>query len=374
MKVGWLTTSRADFGICLPMIQFLKEKKDVELEMIVSGSHLMMEHGNTVEEVNLLGLKTHCVEVDLKGHSAAGTALSFAECAHAFANFWTNNHDFHLIFALGDRYEMAAALMSTIPFGLRIAHLCGGDVTAGATDQMYRDMISMIATYHFTTEEKSAERVRSIKRTYSNQIVLNVGSLAIEQLMCHQDMHSLDFVKKFGLNYNQDFVLITIHPETMNLHHSHEQVNAIHDFLQRLLKDTNDQLLITLPNADATSDAWRGMLLRVAEENVGRVFCHQSMGVNGYYTAMRNCKVMIGNSSSGIVEAATFGTWVINIGDRQLGRTLNENVFNVPFNVDEIWSQYQKVPKEKYFGGNVYGKGDTSKQIWTAIESIEYEK
>jgi len=83
---------------------------------------------------------------------------------------------------------------------------------------------------------------------------------------------------------------------------------------------------------------------------------------------------MIGNSSSGIVEAATLRTWVINIGDRQLGRTMNENVFNVPFNGDDIWRQYQAVPKEKYSGGNTYGNGDTSKQIWTAIESIVYEK
>ncbi|MBM3428313.1 MAG: hypothetical protein FJX95_05975 [Bacteroidetes bacterium] len=290
MKIGWLTTSRADFGICLPMIQFLMDRKEVVLELIVTGSHLIREHGHTVDEISTLDLNMHCVHVPLNSGSAFGTALSYAECSMAFSKFWSKNHDYDLIFALGDRYEMAAALISSIPFRLRVAHLCGGDVTDGATDQMYRDMISMLATYHFTTEEKSAERVRLLKSVYPKQCVLNVGSLAIEQLMRHQDMCLADFIKRFGLDYNQEFVLITIHPETMNLHHSNVHMDAIDNFLRRLLNETNDQMLITLPNADATSDAWREMLLKIASQYIDRVFCHQSMGAIGYYTAMKIVK------------------------------------------------------------------------------------
>ena len=149
MKFAWLTTSRADFGICLPMILKLKAHANVQLEIIATGSHLLKEHGNTITEIRSLGISVHEVVIPLSGQDAASVSLSYASAGMVFSEFWMAHHDYDLVFALGDRYEMAAALVASIPFRIPIAHLCGGDVTDGATDQIYRDMISMISKFHF---------------------------------------------------------------------------------------------------------------------------------------------------------------------------------------------------------------------------------
>ena len=368
MKIAWLTTSRADWGICLPLIHKLKNHPNVDLEVIATGAHLMMEHGNTIEEVRKLGLRVHEVPVVLDGKNAESVAKSYGTVAQVFADFWTRNQDFNLVFALGDRYEMAAALLASIPFRIPIAHLCGGDVTDGATDQMYRDMISVIAQYHFATEDKSAERIRQLKQPYHDQAIANVGSLSIEQMKQHDGIGSEEFMSKWGIDLNGPFYLITLHPETMELGKNLHHVSEVQSFLKRAIAAGQEQWLVTLPNADAESELWRDMLLSLSFEYPERVKCHAHLGVRGYYTAMKNCKAMIGNTSSGIVESATMGAWVLNLGDRQKGRSRNLNVTDVEFDQEALWKQWLDLPNDRYIGPNLYGDGDSSQKIMDILK------
>ncbi len=368
MKIAWLTTSRADWGICLPLIHKLKNHPNVDLEVIATGAHLMMEHGNTIEEVRKLGLRVHEVPVVLDGKNAESVAKSYGAVAQVFAGFWTRNQDFNLVFALGDRYEMAAALLASIPFRIPIAHLCGGDVTDGATDQMYRDMISMIAQYHFATEDKSTERIRQLKQPYHDQVIANVGSLSIEQMKQHEGIASEEFMSKWGIDLNRPFYLVTLHPETMELGKNLHHVSEVRSFLKRAIAAGQEQWLVTLPNADAESELWRDMLLSLSFEYPERVKCHSHLGVQGYYTAMKNCKAMIGNTSSGIVESATMGAWVLNLGDRQKGRSRNLNVKDVEFDQEAIWEHWITLPGDRYTGPNLYGDGASSQKIMDILK------
>lgn len=363
MRIAWLTTSRADFGICIPMIQKLKAIGQIELEIIATGSHLMVDHGNTVSEIRLLEIPVHEVPVELYGHSVVSVAHSYAATAKVFASFWEKNHDFDLLFALGDRYEMAAALLASVPFRIPIAHLCGGDVTDGATDQMYRDIISLIAQFHFTTEAKSAERVAQLKKPYHDQIIAHVGSLAIEQLHQHVNVDATTFIDRWGIDLNMPFYLVTVHPETMRIEDNAHHVSEMELFLKKALNEDTAQWLITLPNADAESEMWRNMFISIANQFPTQVKCHAHLGIQGYYTAMKNCSAMIGNTSSGIVESATMGAWVLNLGDRQKGRSRNANVQDVSFEHTEIFKHWKGISKERYQGKNLYGDGSTSNQI-----------
>lgn len=368
MKIAWLTTSRADWGICLPLIHKLKNHPNVDLEVIATGAHLMMEHGNTIEEVRKLGLRVHEVPVVLDGRNAASVAKSYGTVAQVFAEFWARNQDFNLVFALGDRYEMAAALLASIPFRIPIAHLSGGDVTDGATDQMYRDMISIIAQYHFATEDKSAERIRQLKQPYHDQVIANVGSLSIEQMKQHEGIASEDFMSKWGIDLNRPFYLVTLHPETMELGKNLHHVSEVRSFLKRAIAAGQEQWLVTLPNADAESEFWRDMLLSLSFEYPERVKCHAHLGVQGYYTAMKNCKAMIGNTSSGIVESATMGAWVLNLGDRQKGRSRNLNVTDVEFDQEALWEHWIALPGDRFKGPNLYGDGASSQKIMDILK------
>ncbi len=363
MKIAWLTTSRADFGICIPMILKLKSNPKIELDIIATGSHLMVEHGNTVDDIFPLGVNVHQVPVHLNGSDAASVAHAYANTGLAFSKFWEDHHQYDLIFALGDRYEMAAALLAAVPFRIPIAHLCGGDITDGAIDQMYRDIITMIAKFHFTTEERSAARVSQLKANYADQVIANVGSLAIEQLQQHTDIDEVTFKNRWGIDIHKPFFLVTFHPETMHVETNEHHVRHFQSFWLRALNESEEQWLITLPNADAEAEIWRKMLLSVAEEFPSRVKCHSHLGVQGYYTAMRNCVAMIGNTSSGIVESATLGAWVLNVGDRQKGRSRNPNVNDMKFDESEIWRHWKEISSDRYQGGNLYGDGLTSKKI-----------
>lgn len=368
MRMAWLTTSRADFGICIPMILKLKAIAQIQFEIIATGSHLMAVHGNTVSEIKALQIPVHEVPVELDGQSVVSVAHSYARTADAFASFWEKNHGFDLLFALGDRYEMAAALLASVPFRIPIAHLCGGDVTDGATDQMYRDIISLIAQFHFTTEEKSAERVAQLKKSYPKQIIAHVGSLAIEQLHQHADMDAKAFMNRWGIDLNTPFYLVTVHPETMHIEDNAHHVLEMELFLKKALSQDTAQWLITLPNADAESEMWRNMFISIANQFPAQVKCHAHLGIQGYYTAMKNCAAMIGNTSSGIVESATMGAWVLNLGDRQQGRSRNPNVQDVPFEHSEIFKHWRGISKERYQGENLYGDGSTSNQIMDILK------
>ncbi len=368
MKFAWLTTSRADFGICLPMIQKLKAHANVQLEIIATGSHLLTEHGNTITEIKSLGIPVHEVVIPLNGQDATSVALSYAGAGKVFSEFWSARHDYDLVFALGDRYEMAAALVASIPFCIPIAHLCGGDVTDGATDQIYRDMISMMSKFHFTTEERSAARVVQLKRPYSGQVIANVGSLAIEQMNEHKDIDAVSFMTRWGIDLKQPFCLVTLHPETMDLENNKRHVSEVKAFLLRAIQEGSEQWLITLPNADAESELWREMLMAISTQYPDRMKCHAHLGVQGYYTAMKNCKAMIGNTSSGIVESATFGAWVLNLGNRQGGRSRNPNVYDLSFDQNEIWEHWKGLSNERYKGVNLYGDGTASSRIMEILK------
>jgi len=359
LKIGVLTSTRADFGIYQPLLKELSQKTDqFETELIVFGTHLSRFHGYTRTEIESA--------TDFPIHEVFGMPLSDTPTAIAnaygtivanFSQFWAS-HTFDVVFALGDRYEMSAAVQAGIPQGIKFAHLHGGETTLGAIDNIYRHQISLASTLHFVATDTFANRAREI--TQSEQ-VYTVGALSLDNLK-KLKLPPWDKVKsKFDLPMD-NFVLCTFHPETvahdLNITYAKEAAKA----LNKLADDIC--IIITMPNADTNGTLFREAFQELKAKKPTRIFLVESFGRLNYFSAIQQARFLVGNTSSGIIEAASFHKYVINVGDRQKGRPQSKNVINAQFNAQMILSACsQALQLGMYTGYNIYRQPGTAGKI-----------
>ena len=367
IRVGVLTSSRADFGIYLPLLKALQKEEAFHLELIVFGTHLSKFHGYTVEQIEREGFKiAKRIESLLLGDTPSAIASAYGLTALKFAEYWQENEQsFDVVFALGDRFEMAAAVAASIPFGIKIAHLYGGETTLGAIDNIYRHSISLASQLHFVGAEFFAKRLNQLLDDEKASIY-NVGSLSLENLKNIDFLSVEAFKNKWQIDLNIKTILVTVHPETVayqkNLIYCEETIKA----LEQLADDF--QIVITMPNADTA-----GMVFRKAFEALAQkkktIKIIENFGTQSYFTCMKYAKLMVGNTSSGIVEAASFQKYVLNLGERQKDRLCGENVIHVPFNQDLIVKNALQYAAKVYNGENVYFKSNPSETIIQILKS-----
>jgi GDP/UDP-N,N'-diacetylbacillosamine 2-epimerase (hydrolysing) len=366
--IGILTSSRADYGIYLPLLKTLKEDPDFNLKLIVFGTHLSPFHGYTINQILEDGFKVdYKIESMLIGDSPNAISTAMALTSIKFADFWEiHKNDFDLVFCLGDRYEMFSAVIAGIPFGIRYAHLHGGEKTIGATDNIFRHSITLASKYHFVSCEGHAKRVAELIE--SDDRIYNVGSLSLDSLKSLPLYSISEFHHVFHIDLSRPTILVTVHPETVNIENNQIYIDELTGALKEL---TDYQIIITLPNADTNSTIIRNKFLQLANDQNNRVLCIENLGSKGYFSAMKYCSFLVGNSSSGIIEAASFNKWVINLGDRQKGRYHSDNVLNAPFNNKIIISIISKIePSLFYSGENIYYQEDVSKKICSILKNI----
>jgi len=350
MKIGVLTSSRADYGIYLPLLSKLKVDPFFELEIIAFGTHLSKSHGFTLNEIEKGNYsKIYCISSLIINDDEQGVATSYALTAIKFADFWQINK-YDLVFCLGDRFEMSAAVQAGIPFNVKFAHLHGGETTLGAIDNIYRHQITLASSLHFTANEIFSKRV--IELIGHNKNVYTIGSLSLYEIEKFQPINKTDFFEKFKLP-NKDFVLITFHPETVdadkNEYFAGEMRKALSQVASRFF------LVITMPNADTQGSIYRMEIEKLKNEFSSKIVIIENFGKENYFNAMYYAKILIGKTSSGIIEAASFGKYVVNVGDRQKGRLQSDNVLNVSFNHQNIIEAINKaVINKEYMGKNNY--------------------
>ncbi len=358
MKIGILTSSRADYGIYLPLLNMLKEDNSFNLEIIAFGTHLSKSHGYTVSEIEQHQYKSiHKISSLVSNDDEQAISTSYGITVLKFADFWQVNK-YDLVFCLGDRFEMSAAVQAGIPFGVKFAHIHGGETTLGAIDNVYRYQITHASILHFTATDLFSSKVRTLTGSLAN--VHTVGSLSLDGIENFKPIDKQLFYDKFNIP-NQDFALITFHPETItpqvNKTLAVEMRMALAQIAVKLF------LIVTMPNADTMGSVFRLEIEKLKSEFPEQVLCIENFGKENYFTAMYYSKLLIGNSSSGIVEAASFGKFVVNIGDRQKGRLTSDNVIHVPFDSASIIEAANKVKGSNYSGGNVYKKANASQLI-----------
>jgi GDP/UDP-N,N'-diacetylbacillosamine 2-epimerase (hydrolysing) len=368
MKIAILTSSRADYGIYLPLLRALDKADDVEWGLVVFGTHLSRVHGHTVDAIEKDGFPiVKKIDVLLSGDTPLAIAKAYALTVEKFADFWNVEGDnLDLVVALGDRFEMAAAVSAGIPFGIKFAHLYGGETTLGAIDNIYRHSISLASALHFVSATPFEQRLQHVLGD-AEAPIYNVGSLSLENL---DQMDLLDlptFKEKWGINLELPTILVTVHPETvafkMNEDYCRETIQA----LQTLA--STYQIVITMPNADTAGMIYRTGFNQLAQQ-LPSIHTIENFGTQSYFTCMKYARLLIGNTSSGIVEAASFQKYVLNMGVRQKGRLCGDNVIHVPFNAELILENAHQYIQMTYLGPNLYYQSQPSAHILTHIRSF----
>ncbi|HRH03858.1 MAG TPA: UDP-N-acetylglucosamine 2-epimerase [Bacteroidia bacterium] len=371
MTIGIITTSRADFGIYLPLLKALKNDGTFRLLLFAGGMHTSEMYGNSYQLIEAQGFKINEKLYSLSpGDDAESIAKAMGTTTHVFASIWKKYASkIDVLFVLGDRFEMFAAASSVIPFGIPLAHIHGGETTLGAIDNKFRHALSCLSNFHFTTNEEHKNRVAKI--TGSNENVFNVGALGIDSIMNMKLFTPLEFKKSFQFSVDEPYILCTYHPETMHVGANKTNVvELIKAFMKQPMK-----VLCTLPNADTDGQIIRKKLLEFEKKYPQKITCFENLGQKGYLTAMKYCSIMVGNTSSGIIESAALGIPVVNVGNRQQGRLSSNNVVHVSNEHGAILKgiTFALKLKGKKFK-EVYGNGAAAKQIIAQLKKIKTRK
>lgn len=367
--IGILTSSRADYGIYLPLLNILRGYSDFNLKLIVFGTHLSPFHGFSINQIQKDGFKVdYSIESILVGDTSNAISTAMALTSLKFADFWKERkNEFDVVFCLGDRYEMFAAVIAGIPYNIKFAHLHGGEKTLGSIDNIFRHAITLSSKYHFVSCEDYRNRVAEIIETSDN--IYNVGALSLDNLSSLTLLTIDEFKSRYNIDLEYPTILVTFHPETINPEINKLNVEKLADALLNL---TNYQVLITLPNADQESYTIRKKLLQLPSLSNNRILCFENLGSQAYFTIMKYCSFLLGNTSSGIIEAASFGKWVINLGSRQSGRKQSKNVFNVQFDENLIVETVSIIENTSAFSGeNIYYKGNAAENICSILRNLK---
>lgn len=359
MKIGVLTSSRADFGIYLPLLKQLEEDTFFDLSIIAFGTHGSPYHGETISEIQEAGFKDiHLIQSLLLNDNPNGISTSYGLTVTKFADYWSEN-EFDIVFCLGDRFEMSAAVQAGIPFGVKFAHIQGGETTLGAIDNIYRHQITLASSIHFPSTKTYKKKIEAI--IGDDEHVYNVGSLSLDSIEDFQFLDENMFRNEYEIP-DKPYVLITFHPETIKPEKNQKYTLEMKSALSKIGNEYF--LVITMPNADTNGKIFRNGIEELRNEIPEQVLCIENFGKTNYFNAMKYASFLLGNTSSGIIEAASFGKYVVNVGNRQKGRARSENVIDCKFEANEILHAVSKVKDlGSYNGQNIYHRPNSAKTI-----------
>lgn len=367
--IGIITTSRADYGIYAPILRALSKADDLAYGLYVSGTHLSPAHGMTVEAIEADGHPIiDRIEVIQESDSAADIARAMGVTTQKFSESFARARP-DLLLVLGDRYEMLAAALAAVPFNIPIAHIHGGEVSEGAIDDVFRHSLTKMSHLHFPTTALSARRI--IQMGENPERVIVAGAPSLDNLNDIDYMSRADLYAQFGIPENETHMLATFHPVTME----HDQAGAQIDALLAAVKRANAFTVFTAANADTQGQKINTAIQKFVADNPDKSAFVETMGSRGYFSAMKCASAIIGNSSSGIIEAASFGVPVVNVGNRQKGREQSGNIINCAAVEAEIFAAIEKAQSSEFIAQvkqavNVYGQSNAADKIINTMRVV----
>ncbi len=369
-KVAVITSTRAEFGLLMPVIKELNKLKNemFSVELVVTGTHLSKEFGYTVEEIIRTGLyPDEELEIPVKTETALDISHNQAVTIEVFTKLFLKKN-YSGIVILGDRYEMLAIAIAAGNVHTPIFHLCGGDTTEGAIDEWIRHSITKMSYLHFPTNEISYKRV--VQLGESPDRVFNYGSTSIDNIVNNANMPKLDALKSLNLN-DCKYAIGTYHPVTME---NSNVEDLIGEFLHAIIAFPNINFIITKANADQGGGEINSLLDEAAKK-IGNLHVFASLGVVRYLSLMKHAEFVLGNSSSGIIETPAFKIPTVNIGDRQRGRLQSDSIINCNTDQESIIQAINKALSIEYktICANVvspYGDGHAAEKIAEKVYNV----
>ena len=367
-RIGIMTGTRAEYGLLKPLMQEINKDNDLELYLIVSGMHLSPEFGMTYKEIEGDGFQINAkVEMLLSSDSPAGISKSIGLGVIGFADEF-QRADLDMLILLGDRYEALSAAICALVMRIPIAHLHGGELTEGAIDEGIRHSITKMSYLHFTSTEQYRNRV--IQLGENPERVFYVGALGVENIKKINLMTKEELERSIHFEIDENTVIVTYHPVTLENNTVEEQFLNL---LKVLDRNPKIRMIFTKANADTNGRIVNELIDKYAAQNSERACAFVSLGQKRYLSALKYCRIVIGNSSSGIIEAPSFGKPIINIGDRQKGRICADSVINCGYTQQEI-QQAMETALTKEFENkasncrNPYEKENTAANIISVIK------
>lgn len=367
--IGVVTTARSDYSIYRSVLRRIQADPDLRLMLFVGGAHLSPQHGLTVREIERDGFPiAERVETPLASDSQESVSKAMGcgllEFAQAFARSRPD-----ILLVLGDRFEVLSAVAAALPFNIPVAHLHGGESTFGALDESIRHAVTKLSHLHFAATQTYGDRIVRMGETPWRVCVS--GAPALDALGDLPPTNAATFEKTYSVQVSPAPLLVTYHPVTLEL----EQLPAQVEALLGALDDVRCPVIFTDPNADASNGVIRAKIEAFVAEN-DRAWRVPSFGPTGYLDALRLCAAMVGNSSSGIIEAPSFRLPVVNIGTRQDGRVRAANVIDVGYGRAEIAQAIGRALSADFTQSlnglaNPYGDGHASERIVARLKAVE---
>ena len=335
-KVCVVTATRAEYGLLKSLLYKLSKSENTILQIIVTGTHLEKKYGETINEILEDGFKPDkCVPI-IQDDTTYGVLTTMSNAIKDVGRALQSLSP-DVVVLLGDRYETLSIASSAVILGIPIAHLYGGEITYGAYDELFRHAITKMAYLHFTSTDVYRRRV--IQMGESPERVFNVGALGVENILNTNllSKNELESVIDFPMD---NTILVTFHPVTTEVNSQKEQFKAL---LDAVIDYPQYKALFTRPNADTNSTHLNEMLDEYSFKYRNRIKVVDSLGVVKYLSAMKYCAGVVGNSSSGIVEAPSMKVGTINVGNRQKGRISADSVIHCTPIKSEIIKSFNKL-------------------------------
>ena len=334
-NVCFLTSTRADYSLLKPLLLLFKRDAEINLQLIVTGSHLSEKFGNTYKAIEEDGFyinkKIYIVSEDSKIGIGKSMGMACTGYSEAFSEISPD-----ILVLLGDRYETFIAAGIATVFNITLAHIHGGEITNGAIDDAFRNSITQMSDLHFAATEEYGKRIAQMKVNPDN--IYCTGSLAVDSVKSIP-LLSLEETEKRLKTTLQKSILFTYHPQTRGGITIEEQAEEVFGALEQL---NGVHMILTKSNADAGGMYINHCIDNFVESHPETAVAYDSLGQLLYYSAMKYCGAVVGNSSSGILETPIFKTPCVNIGDRQKGRITADNIINAECHADDIVKKINK--------------------------------
>jgi GDP/UDP-N,N'-diacetylbacillosamine 2-epimerase (hydrolysing) len=356
-KICVVTGTRAEFGLLRWLMEAINDHPELDLQLVATGMHLSPEFGSTFHEIEEAGLKIdEKVEMLLSSDTGVAVSKSTGLGISGFADVFGRLKP-EIVVVLGDRFEIFAAATAATFMSIPIAHLHGGEVTEGAFDEALRHSITKMSHLHFVAAEPYRQRVVQLGEAPDR--VFKVGGLGVDAIKKVALMSRSELEDSLGLRFSKRNLLVTFHPVTLK--GANASVQQLHELLTVLSELEDTVSIITLPNADTGGRELADIIKRVAEKHEN-MWVFNSLGQLRYLSCLAHVDAVVGNSSSGLLEAPSFNIGTIDIGERQKGRLKADSVIECEPSASSIRSAFEELYSESFQASlpnasNPYGSG-----------------
>lgn len=363
------TTGRADYGLLKPVVRALQRARGVTVRWLVTGAHLQRRLGLTIREIERDGFRpiVDTVTLGAGSDSPEGIATSIGRGVVGAARLFDRKRP-DILLVLGDRFETLAMVAAALPFNIVVAHVHGGERTEGVIDEAIRHAITKMSHLHFVSNRDHARRVRQMGE--EGWRITVSGAPGLDAIRGVRPTSAAALTRRLGVEVGRRTLLVTYHPETLRLERALPNFQAVLDALDRI----DASVVFTIPNADTGRSRLHAALAAAVAGHPDRIVVN-SLGRQDYFSLLTHVGAMVGNSSSGLIEAPSFGLPVVNIGDRQRGRTRARNVIDVEPTARAVEAAIRRALRPAFRRSlrrlrNPYGNGGAGARIARRLAAV----